>query len=52
VEASELDVKLSLKKYLDWAQFIEGIFELKEYNNEKSFKLVVLEYRGVCIPMV
>ena len=42
-EAPEFDGDLNPKKYLDWVQSIEGIFELKGYNDEKSFKLDTLK---------
>jgi len=29
------------KSYVDWVQCMEGIFELKEYNNEKTFEMVM-----------
>ena len=47
VEASELDDNRNIENYLDLVQVIKRIFELKEYNNEKSFKLAFLNWRGM-----
>jgi len=41
-----LDGNFNLKRYLDWVQPMERIFELKEYNDEKSFKMVILKMKG------
>ena len=46
VEVLEFDGNLNLKNYLDWVQAIERIFELKEYNDEKAFKLIILKLKG------
>jgi len=45
VEALKFDDNLNLKNYLDWIQAIKKIFELKEYNDEKSFMLVILKLK-------
>ena len=44
--APEFDDNLNLEDYLDWVQAIKRIFELKEYNDEKSFKLVIPKLKG------
>jgi len=46
IEALEFDGNLKPKKYIDWVQAIEKIIELKEYNDEKAFKLVILKLKG------
>jgi len=47
VGPSECDGSLNLKNYLDWVKPIKRIFELKEYNEEKSFKLAILKMKGM-----
>ena len=32
--------------YLDWVQALERIFELKDYNGEKSFLFAILKLKG------
>jgi len=39
-------LKLNSQNYLDWMQAIKMIFELNEYNEEKSFKLAILKLKG------
>jgi len=46
VEAPEFDGNLNPKNYLDWVQALERIFELKDYNDEKAFKLAILKKKG------
>ena len=45
VEASEFDGNLNPENYLDWIQALERIFELKDYNVEKAFKLAILKMK-------
>jgi len=37
IETPKFDDNLKPKNYLDWAQTIERIFKIKEYNDEKAF---------------
>ena len=37
---------MNLENYFDWVQAIESIFEMKEYNEEKSLQLVILKLKG------
>ena len=46
VEASEFDGNLKPENYIDWVQAIERIIELKDYNDKKVFKLVILKLKG------
>ena len=39
-------LRISTRNYLDWVQAIERIFKLKEYNEEKSFKLAIFKLKG------
>ena len=47
INAPEFDENLKLKNYLGYLQNIERILELKEYNVEKAFKLVILKMKGM-----
>ena len=40
------DYNLNSENSLDWVQAIERIFELKDYNDENSFKLAILKLKG------
>ena len=46
IEAPEFDYNLKSENYIDWVQAIERIIKLKEYNDEKAFKLVILKLKG------
>ena len=46
IKASKFDDNLKMKNYIDWVQVIERIIELKEYNDEKAFKLVIHKLKG------
>lgn len=46
VETSKLDGNLNIERYLDWVQYLERIFELKEHNDEKSFNMSILRMKG------
>jgi len=46
VKALKFDCNLNPKNYLDWVQALERIFELKDYNDEKAFKLAILKMKG------
>ena len=46
IEAFEFDGNFKLKNYLDWVRAIKRIFELKEYNDGKTFKLAILKMKG------
>ena len=46
VEVLKFNSNLNPKNYLDWVQAHERIFELKDYNDEKYFKLVILKWKG------
>ena len=48
VKAPEFNGNLKSENYIDWVQAIERIIELKEYNDEKAFKLVILKLKGPC----
>jgi len=45
IEAPEFDGNLNPKNYLDFIQYVERIFKLKEYNGENAFKLVILKMK-------
>ena len=45
IEELKFDANLKSKNHLDWVQAIEMIFELKEYNDEKAFKLAILKIK-------
>ena len=34
------------KPFIDWVQATKRIIELKEYNDEKAFKLAILKLKG------
>ena len=34
-----------MENYLNWVQALERIFELKDYNDEKAFKLAILKLK-------
>jgi len=51
IEAPELDDNLKLENNLDWVQANEMILKLREYNEEKSFKLAILKMK-VCLSLV
>ena len=42
----KFDYNLNLENSLDWVQAIERICELKDYNDENSFKLAILKLKG------
>jgi len=46
VETPKCYGDLNLKNYPNWVQTIKRIFKLKGYNDEKSFKLVILKLKG------
>ena len=46
IEPLEFHGNLTPKKYIDWVYAIERIIELKEYNDEKAFKLGILNLQG------
>jgi len=45
VEAPIFDVNINPKNYLDWVKALERIFEPKDHNDEKAFKLAILEMK-------
>ena len=45
VKTTEFDGNLNL----DWLQTLERIFQLKDYNDEKAFKLVILKMKGYAL---
>jgi len=50
IEALEVDGNLNLENYLDGVHVLETIFELKEYNIEKSSKLAILKLKRYSSP--
>ena len=46
IEEWKIDGSLNPENNLDWVQAFGKIFELKEYNDEKSFKLAILTMKG------
>jgi len=46
IEASEFDGNLKLENYIYWLEAIKRIIEIKEYNDEKAFKLAILKLKG------
>jgi len=46
MEALEFDDNFNPENYLDWVQALEKIFELKDYNDERTFKLAILKMKG------
>jgi len=46
IKELEFDGNLKLQNYPDLIRAIERIFKLKEYNDEKAFKLVILWMKG------
>ena len=49
-EALEFDSNLNSESYLHWVQSMNRIFDLKEYSDEKAFKLVVFKKKGHVLP--
>ena len=47
MEALEFDDNFNPENYLDWVQALEKIFELKDYNDDKAFKLAILKIKGL-----
>ena len=45
-ETLKFDGNLNPENYPDWVQALERIFELKDYNDEKAFKLAILKMKG------
>ena len=45
--APKFDGNINPKNYLDWVHTLEMIFELKDYNDEKAFKLAILKLKGM-----
>ena len=46
VEAPEFDGNLNPRSHLDFVQSRKKIIELKYYNDDKSFKMVILKMKG------
>ena len=46
IKSSNFDGNLNPESKPDWVQSMERSFELKDYNEDKSFKLSILNIKG------
>ena len=46
IDPPEFEGSLSPYLFIEWIQALERFFEIKEYSNEKAFKVVVLKLRS------
>jgi len=44
-DPSEFEGNLNPKVFLEWIQSIERIFEIKEYSDEKAFKVAIIKLK-------
>jgi len=42
----EFKGRLNLELYLEWVQALERFFEIKEYSQEKAFKIFILKLKS------